>query len=153
MCQPIGPILLVEDEKVDAMLFRRALEKVTKDAPIVEVRNGEDAVDYLSGAGKYTDRTKNPLPSVVVLDVKLPRRSGFEVLEFIRSRANELRITPVMMLSSSERPMDIQQSYLRGANAYVTKPYSSAQYHEMAEAFARFWLKFNQQPNCPRLQQ
>jgi CheY-like chemotaxis protein len=141
----------VEDEKSDAMLFRRALEKITKDPPIVEVTSGDEAVDYLSGAGKYADRAKYPLPNLIVLDIKLPRRSGFEVLEFIRSHPDKLRHTPVLMLSSSERPADVEKSYEEGANAYITKPYGTEGYNRMAGAFADFWLNYNEQGQCPRL--
>ena len=151
MCNPAGPILLVEDEKTDAMLFRRALEKITAHPPIVEIANGDDAVDYLAGNGKYTDRGQYPLPHMVVLDIKLPRRSGFEVLDWIRSQPEKLRFTPVLMLSSSDRVDDVESSYDRGANAYVSKPFGSDEYNRLASAFANFWLKYNEQGQCPRL--
>lgn len=151
MCNPAGPILLVEDEKSDAMLFRRALEKITNHPPLVEITNGDEAVDYLSGAGKYADRQKYPLPNLVVLDIKLPRRSGFEVLEFIRNHPDKLRFIPVLMLSSSERVADIERAYSEGANSYVTKPFGSEEYNRMAGAFANFWLNYNEQGSCPRL--
>ena len=151
MCHPAGPILLVEDEKSDAILFRRALEKITKHPPIVEITNGDEAVDYLSGKGKYADREEYPLPNVVVLDIKLPRRSGFEVLEFIRKHPDKLRLTPVLMLSSSESAADVEEAYSHGANSYLTKPYGTEEYNRMAGAFANFWLKYNEQGSCPRL--
>jgi CheY-like chemotaxis protein len=151
MCQPAGPILLVEDETTDALLFRRALEKITKDPPIIEISNGDEAVEYLVGSGRYADRRKYPLPSLIVLDVKLPRRNGFEVLEWIRSQPDNLRFTPVLMLSSSDRSDDVEKSYSHGANSYMTKPFGTEEYTRMANAFAGFWLKYNEQGQCPRL--
>lgn len=150
MCHPADPILLVEDEKAVAMLFRRALEKVTKQPPIVEVRDGDEAVAYLAGNGKYTDRQKYPLPSMIVLDIKLPRRNGFEVLDWIRSQPEDVRLIPVLMLSSSDRSHDVQQSYIHGANSYMTKPFGTDEYSRMANAFADFWLTYNEQAACPR---
>src|SRR2546423_15327949 len=110
MCQPAGPILLVEDETTDAMLFRRALEQITKDPPIIEIRNGDEAVEYLMGSGRYADRRKYPLPSLIVLDVKLPRRSGFEVLGWIRSQPDNLRFNPGLMPSSSYRSGELRKT-------------------------------------------
>lgn len=150
MCKPAGPILLVEDEQTDAMLFRRALQKVTTEPPILEVRNGDEAVDYLAGSGEYSDRQKHPLPSMVILDIKLPRRTGFEVLDWIRSQPEHLRFTPVLMLSSSDRSEDVEKSLRLGANAYVSKPFGIDEYNRMASALANFWLKYNEQSGCPK---
>jgi CheY-like chemotaxis protein len=151
MCHPAGPILVVEDEKTDAILFRRALEKIPSHPPIIELTNGDEAVDYLAGNGEYADRTKYPLPNVVVLDIKLPRRTGFEVLDFIRSHPDRLRLTPVLMLSSSDRASDVEKSYNHGANSYMTKPFGTDEYNRLASAFANFWLKYNEQGQCPRM--
>jgi CheY-like chemotaxis protein len=150
MCNAAGPILLVEDEKTDATLFRRALDKIAPHPPILEVRNGDEAIAYLAGTGDYADRTKYPLPTMVVLDIKLPRRSGFEVLDWIRSQSDSLRFIPVLMLSSSDRKTDVEQSYTRGANAYVAKPFGSEEYNRMANALGSFWLHYNENVECPR---
>lgn len=151
MCNLNAPILVVEDEAADAMLFRRSLQKIgVSQAPVV-VEDGEEAVRYLEGSGKYSDRQKYPLPSIVVLDIKLPRKSGFEVLEWIRDRMDQLRHIPVVMLSSSNMGRDVAVAYDKGANSYVTKPATSADYTRMATAFASFWMNYNEQAGCPRM--
>jgi len=108
-------------------------------------------LEYLEGAGRYSDPEKFPRPSLIVLDIKMPRRSGFEVLAWLRARKDELRHLPVMILSSSTISRDVMAAYEAGANAYVAKPSSSAEYARMAGAFAAFWLRYNEQASCPRM--
>ena len=151
MCNPAAPVLLVEDEVSDAMLFKRAFGKALNWPPVIRVANGDEAVDYLDGIGAFCDRNQYPLPSIVVLDIKLPRRGGFEVLESIRTRADQFSKIPVIMLSSSNRLADIQQSYEKGANSYVIKPYTADEYAKMAMAIVSFWMTFNEQASCPRV--
>lgn len=141
----------MEDEASDAMLFRRALKKVGMEQSLVLVGDGDEAVQYLDGQGAFADRQKYPPASMVVLDLKLPRRSGFEVLDWLRSRQDSLRHLPVMVLSSSNLSRDVMAAYEKGANSYVAKPYSSEEYARMAAAFNSFWMRFNEQASCPRM--
>lgn len=151
MCNMQGPILLVEDEASDVALFRRAMNKAELNQPLVVVRDGDEAIEYLGGTGRYSDREKFVPASMVVLDIKIPRRSGFEVLAWLRARKDELRHLPVMILSSSNISKDVMAAYDAGANAYVAKPSTSADYARMAGAFAAFWLRYNEQASCPRM--
>src|SRR5436853_542750 len=94
-------ILLIEDENGDALLIRRALEKTGLDFKLSRLKHGDEAVDYLSGSVPFDNRESHPLPDVVLLDIKLPRRTGFEVLEWIRSQPECVSRIPVVMLTSS----------------------------------------------------
>lgn len=140
-----GPILLVEDSTDDAILFERAVRKSAMRAAIMRVANGDAAIDYLKGVGMYADREIFHYPSLIVLDIKLPRRSGIEVLEWIREGPRPLSQMPVVVLSSSHTSTDIELAYAKGANAYVTKPFTTPEYAGMADALAHFWLQYNEQ--------
>lgn len=113
-------ILLVEDNPDDLLLIGNAFGKAAPDLALRKVVDGEDAVNYLSGQGAYFDRGEHPLPRLVLLDLRLPKRSGLEVLRWIRSR-EQLDETPVIILSSSQESSDISQAYALGANSYVHK--------------------------------
>ncbi len=138
-----GAILLVEDNEDDVFLMKRAL----KAAGIVNSLNvaddGQEAVDYLSGAGKYADRQSHPEPAVVFLDLKLPIRRGLDVLEWIRSQPG-LENLVVVVLTSSNEPSDLREAYRLGANSYVVKPPTAGQLLDLAKAFKWYWLEFNQ---------
>jgi CheY-like chemotaxis protein len=139
-------ILLVEDDAADSTLIRRAFEKAEFDAKLVRAKDGDDAVSYLDGAGHYHNREEHPLPSLVLLDIKLPRRSGFEVLSWIRRDPRPLRRLPVVMLTSSRHSVDINRAYELGANAYMVKPDTSAELLELVQAVKKFWLGANEYP-------
>jgi len=114
-------ILLVEDEPDDVLLIKRAFEKARILNPIQVVSDGEQAMAYLSGEGKFEDRGKYPVPMLVVLDLKLPRRTGFEVLEWARGRP-EIKKIPKVVLTSSKETRDINDAYDLGASSYLVKP-------------------------------
>src|SRR5437773_1095550 len=114
-------ILHVEDDANDVVLVGLALKKAGAAASVQVVNDGEEAIEYLSGAGAYGDRQAHPLPSLVLLDVKLPRRSGLEVLLWLRAR-DDLRRLPVVMLTSSNQPVDVNRAYELGVNSYLVKP-------------------------------
>ena len=139
-------ILLIEDDSGDARLLERAFKKAEIDIPVVRVKDGDDAVAYFSGEGRFVDRALYPIPGLILLDVKLPRRSGFDVLEFLRSRDSDCRRLPIIMLSSSAEPQDINRSYDLGANSYITKPQTSGEFYELALAFRDYWLRVNEDP-------
>lgn len=139
-------ILFVEDDTADARLVTRAFQKVGLQATLLRMTNGDDAVAYLSGQQPYQDRKANPLPVILLLDLKLPRRSGLEVLQWVRSSGNPLRRVPVVVLSSSKQTSDINRAYDAGANSYLTKPETTDQLVALAESFKTYWMQLNEKP-------
>jgi len=115
-------LLVVEDNADDFLLLRRAIRHAKLQNPLQHVDDGEKAIRYLSGAPPYEDRTQWPMPLIVLLDLKLPRRSGFEVLAWLRAQEGLLRRLPVVVLTSSDQDKDIKQAYDLGANSYLVKP-------------------------------
>jgi CheY-like chemotaxis protein len=135
-------LLLVEDNEDDQFIMRRALEGAGLINPLIIVEDGESVVQYLQGAGKYSDRATYPMPALIFLDLKLPLRSGLDVLKWIRSQP-ELTAVVVVVLTSSSEARDITMSYRLGANSYLVKPPTPCDLLEMAKAFKWFWLEFN----------
>jgi len=142
----IETILLVEDDIHDAQLLRRAFTKAGVNTPLKTVKNGDEAVAYLEGESPYDNRAEHPYPGIVILDLKLPRRSGFEVLEWIRARNNDTKLLPVVVLSSSSVAKDVNRAYALGANSYLSKPYKSADFVQLVQAFRNYWLNLNEDP-------
>jgi CheY-like chemotaxis protein len=140
---PHLPLLLVEDNEDDAFLMKRSLKAADVTQPLHVAKDGQQAIDYLAGRGPYADREAYPLPSVVFLDLKLPFKSGHEVLAWIRNQ-RELAQIIVVVLSSSNQPSDLKEAYRLGANSYVVKPAATEQLIAWAMAFKRYWLDFNQ---------
>ena len=116
--QPI--ILLAEDSEDDVILIERAFRKAKIMAPLMAVRDGEEAICYLSGFGRFADRTQFPLPDLFLLDLKLPMRDGFEVLRWIQTKP-ELKKLPVIVLTQSDRIRDANQAYRLGAYSFLVK--------------------------------
>src|SRR2546423_4602150 len=114
-------ILLVEDREDDVLLVRRALARGFLDNPMHVVRSGEEAISYLQGEGKYSNRAEYPLPDLVLLDLKMPGMDGFGVLEWIRAQEG-LRGMRVVVLTSSEQMRDVNRAYQLGANSFLVKP-------------------------------
>jgi CheY-like chemotaxis protein len=139
-------ILLVEDSPDDATLIRRAFQKTNLMNPIQLVEDGEEAIAYLSGAGPFADRGRFPLPALVMLDIKLPRRSGLEVLEWVRS-APGLKRLPVVMLTSSREQIDVNRAYDLGVNSYLTKPVAFEALVEMVTRVNLYWVLLNEPPD------
>lgn len=136
-------ILLVEDNEDDVFLMKRALKGARVINPLFVVDDGQEAVDYLGGAGKFSDRGNYPLPAVVFLDLKLPLISGHEVLAWIRRR-KEFESLVVIVLTSSNEASDLSRCYSLGANSYIVKPPSPEQLDDLAKAFKWYWLEYNQ---------
>ncbi|HYG78714.1 MAG TPA: response regulator [Planctomycetota bacterium] len=132
-------VLLVEDEPHDILLTRRAFKKAGIHCDLRVVTNGDEAVDYLGGTGNFADRTKFPLPALVLLDLKLPRRCGLDVLEWVRSR-DILRRMPVVILTSSRESEDLSRAYDLGANSYLLKPVSFDDLTRMLTTVNLYWL-------------
>lgn len=142
MTTTTAAILLVEDNEDDVFLMKRALQRAGIVNRLCLAEDGQQAIEYLSGAGPYADRGAHPMPAIVFLDLKLPMKGGLEVLAWIRGQP-ELENLVVVVLTSSNEPSDLKQAYRLGANSYVVKPPTSAQLLELAKAFKWYWLEFN----------
>ena len=136
-------ILLVEDQDDDVELTLRAFSQSNIANEIVVVRDGEEALDYLFTSGPYADRDPSLTPSVVLLDLKLPKVSGLDVLRRMRADTRTRRL-PVVVLTSSNEETDVNASYDLGANSYVRKPVDSAQFIEAAHHLGLYWLVLNE---------
>ena len=139
-------ILLVEDSSDDILLIRRAFRQANVGNPIRIVQNGDDAVAYLAGMGDYCDRSQYPLPALILLDLKLPRRHGLEVLEWLQQQPG-LRRIPVLVLTSSQENQDVDRAYDLGANSYLIKPVRFEDLNKMVQVLESYWLQLNQFPS------
>ncbi len=140
-----GILLLVEDDPNDEELTIRALRKNNIANEIVVVRDGEEALDFLFGQGKYAGRDTSVLPDVVLLDLRLPKLDGLEVLQ--RIRADERTKTlPVVVLTSSDEEQDMVDSYKFGANSYVRKPVDFLEFASAVRELGLYWLLLNEPP-------
>lgn len=139
-------VLLAEDDPADARLVQRAFDKCGGGVSIVRLSNGDDLVAYLDGRPPYENRALHPIPSLLLLDIKLPRRSGLEVLQWLRARSDGLRRLPVVMLTSSRHTVDINRAYDLGANSYLAKPDTPAELLEIVSSFQKYWFAHNEAP-------
>lgn len=140
-------LLLVEDDPADVRLMQRAFSKIDIPARILHVTDGDQAVAYLSGEGQYADREQYPLPWMMLLDIKLPRRSGLEVLQWVRQQSGDISALPVVVFSSSSHGVDVNSAYHYGANSYLVKPESSHQLQSMLSLLKSYWFMANQLPH------
>lgn len=135
-------ILCAEDDANDAFLLGRAFERVGIEWPLRVVSDGVEAVSYLSGQSPFDDRARFPLPALLLLDVKMPRKNGLEVLTWVRALP-EFRTLPVLMLTSSSQEQDVHRAYALGANGYLVKPNDPRDLLSMVESIRAFWLQQN----------
>jgi len=143
-------ILLVEDNPDDIVLTRRALEKNNITNELVIANDGIEALDYLQAKGKHEGRDIYDLPTVVLLDLKLPRMDGLETLKRIRS--NEItKLLPVVVLTSSKEEQDILSSYGLGANSYMRKPVDFNKFVDAVQNLGLYWLLLNETPPVKRM--
>ncbi len=138
-------ILLVEDNPDDEALTLRALKQNKILNEVAVARDGAQALEYLFGTGAHAGRDANNLPQLVLLDLKLPKVSGLEVLKRLRSD-ERTRLTPVVILTSSKEDRDLVEAYGLGANSYVVKPVDFSQFLEAARQLGLYWLVLNQNP-------
>ena len=138
-------ILLVEDEENDVFFLKYVFKEVGILNPLQVAVDGQEAMDYLSGCGKYADRARFPLPCLTLLDLKLPRVMGLEVLKWMREQPG-LKTLPVIILTSSRLGPDIERAYKLGANAYLVKPSSPPELRKIATGIKQFWLELNRGP-------
>ena len=141
-----GHILVAEDDPTDAYFFERAFKRAGISVVLHFVRDGQEVIDYLQGEGQFADRTRHPLPQLLLLDLKMPRLNGFEVLEWVRQQPgfNGLQI---VIFSSSGEPKDINRAYGLGANWYLVKPHSMDELTALVGRFKKFWLEGAKDPS------
>jgi two-component system, response regulator len=138
-------ILLVEDNESHAELVMRGMRDLQVENQIHHVPDGQKALDYLSGRGIYTDPVQNPRPDLVLLDLRLPRVDGLDVLKTIKTTPALLRI-PVVVLTSSDAESDIAKSYDYHANSYVVKPLDFKTFTKLMKEIGSYWLGWNAKP-------
>ncbi len=136
-------VLLVEDNPDDEALTLRALRKHNLANEIVVARDGQQALDYMFGEGEYANRDCSQLPQVILLDLKLPKVDGLQVLKKLRQN-DQTRYVPIVVLTSSSQEQDMMQSYDLGANSYVRKPVDFEQFLEAARQLGLYWLVLNE---------
>lgn len=145
MDQMSKTILLVEDNPDDVKLTLRAFKRNNMLNPIVVARDGVEALDFLFARGAHAGRAGRPLPTLVILDLKLPKLDGLEVLKAVRGDART-RLVPVVILTSSKEQQDLIQGYALGANSYVRKPVDFTEFLEAVRLLGIYWLMTNQPP-------
>ncbi len=138
-------ILLVEDNPSDIGLTKRAFEKNRIQNTLVVAEDGQEALDYLFGAGAYAGRDTSEMPAVVLMDLKLPRVDGLEALRRIRAHDLTKRL-PVVILTSSREDQDVAMSYDLGANSYIRKPVDFQQFAEAVRTLDLYWVVLNEPP-------
>ena len=122
--------------------MQRALQDAAIPNPVIIAEDGLKAVDYLSGAGQFSDRTAFPLPALLFLDLKMPGKTGLDVLAWLRQQ-EALRSIVVIILTSSQEPLDLRRAYHLGANSYLVKPSTTHRLRELVRAVKVYWLEFN----------
>lgn len=139
------PILLVEDNPDDVSLTLRAFEKGNIANRVIVAEDGEEALDYLFARGKYADRDPAAMPSFVLLDLKLPKVDGIEVLKEMRHN-EKTKTLPVIILTSSRADIDVMNGYKWGANSYIQKPVDFSQFIDAVKQLGLYWLVLNEAP-------
>jgi CheY-like chemotaxis protein len=138
-------ILLVEDDENDVFFLTYAFEAAGVVNPVVVARDGQEAMEYLGGVGRFSDRSRHPFPGLVLLDLKLPVKTGLDVLRWIRQSG--MRNLLVIVLTSSKDPHDVDEAYRLGARSFLVKPLTISERLETAKVIKRYWLELNQLPS------
>jgi len=139
-------ILLVEDNPDDEALALRAFRNIEYVSNVIVVRDGAEALDYLFGTGQYEGRDTRQQPRLILLDMKLPKLNGLDVLRRVR-QDDRTRFHPVVLMTSSRQESDIMAGYSLGANSYIQKPVNFDEFVEAMRDLARYWMKINRTPN------
>jgi CheY-like chemotaxis protein len=142
------PILLAEDSEDDIFLMERAFKKAKLSNPLHVVSDGEQALAYLKGEGVYSDREKYPFPALLLLDIKMPRMNGLELLQAIRNDP-QLRRLVVIFLTASNLDQDVNRAFDLQANSYLVKPADTDGMVDTLDRMKDYWLRINQYPLCP----
>jgi CheY-like chemotaxis protein len=140
-------VLVADDDENDIKLLARAFHKAGIVTPLRVVHDGEEVIQYLHGDKPFGDRDSFPMPSLLLLDLKMPRRDGFQVLEWVRRQAGLKRMLIVIM-SSSDEPRDIERAYDLGANSFLRKPSDFTSLTKLTQKLHEYWLETNLCPNC-----
>lgn len=133
-----GPILVAEDNVLEALLLKKAFVAAQVKRPVFMVSDGQEAMEYLGGVGPYLDRDKYPFPDVLMLDLKMPRMDGFDVLRWLRTHP-ECSVVPTIVLTNSALPDDIQRAYELGANSYIVKPQKFNDLVRLIQCAFEYW--------------
>jgi len=136
-------ILLIEDNSAHAELFKRCLEDQDQKIIFNHVIDGEQGQDYLNNRNSFADKSENPRPNVILLDLKLPKVSGLQVLASIK-KSDDLKAIPVIVFSSSQATPDIKKALELGANSYLTKPADFGTFSLLAESIISYWARWDQ---------
>ena len=142
-------ILVAEDDENQIVLMRRVFKQARLLNPLQVVRNGEEAIAYLKGEGQYANREEYPLPELLLLDLKMPRKNGFEVLKWVRQQPS-LRALRVVVLTSSEEMADVNRAYQLGANSFLVKPADFEQFVSIIQTLQGYWLWMSETPEISR---
>ena len=137
--------MLAEDDPNDVLLIQRAFQRTHLANPVQVVRDGEEALAYLSGQGAFADRERHPLPVLMLMDLKMPRKTGLEVLAWLRQQPGLKRL-PVIVLTSSNQSPDVNRAYELGANSYLVKPAGFDSLLELVKNLDMYWLILNEKP-------
>ena len=140
-----GVILLAEDDPNDVLSVQRAFQRNYVANPVQVVRDGEEALAYLSGQAPFADRERHPLPVLMLMDLKMPRKSGLEVLAWVRHQPGLKRL-PIIVLTSSNQSPDINRAYELGANSYLVKPAGFDSLLDLVKNLDMYWLILNEKP-------
>jgi len=138
-------ILLVDDSESDLLLMRHAFKKGGFKHPLQEVHDGEEAIAYLNGESLFADRNKFPVPALILLDLNMPMKNGFDVLDWLRSQPPAIKRISTIVLTASQRPEDVQRAFDLGANSYLVKPGTFEDLIAMIRCL-RDWLHYNHFP-------
>ena len=145
----LAVILLAEDEEDYVLLIKEAFAKASIPNPLHVVWNGQEAIAYLKGQGKYSNRDEYPLPELLLLDLKMPRVNGFEVLKWLRAEPS-LSSLRVLVLTSSDQIRDVNEAYQLGANSFMVKPSDFEDITQLSRLIQDFWLKASKSPEISR---
>src|SRR5258708_4869050 len=145
----LAVILLAEDEEDYVLLIRHAFSQAKIPNPLHVVWNGQEAISYLKGEGKYANRDEYPLPDLFLLDIKMPRMNGFEVLSWVRQQPT-LATLRILVLTSSEELRDVNEAYRLGANSFLVKPLDFQDFTSLSRLINEFWLRASKAPEIFR---
>ena len=139
-------ILLAAEREDDVFLIREALVKARISHPIYVVRDGEGVIEYLNGQGKYANRAEYPLPNLLLLDLKMSRKDGFQVLQWLRQQQSQLRTLPVVVLTTFGELREVHFAYWLGANSFLVKPLDFRNFEKLGELISSYGLKLDLEP-------
>jgi CheY-like chemotaxis protein len=141
-----GRILVAEDDPTDAFFLQRAFSKAGISVKLHFVRDGQEVIDYLRGDKPFEDRNAHPLPHLLLLDLKMPKLNGFDVLDWLKRQPGLKRLL-VVIFTSSEESQDINRAYDLGANSYLVKPHAIDDLMRVVERLEKYWLEANRNPD------